>query len=191
MELKEIAAISGKGGLFRILKPTRSGVIVESLDDSRNKIVAGTNYRISILKEISVYTTSQEGSIPLEEVFFRIKEEFGDDLGVTSSSDGDELKAFIKHLVPDYDIERVYTSDIKKIIGWYNILFSLAPEVLEKSKEEDKDTKAKAASSNKNEENADKPKEEKPKAKKSTKKDKDENLVAAEDKPLKAKSSKK
>jgi hypothetical protein len=188
MELKEIAAISGKGGLFRILKPTRSGVIVESLDENQNKIVAGTNYRISILKEISVYTTTQEGSIPLEDVLYKINEEFGEDPGVTTNSEGEELKAFIKHVVPDYDIERVYVSDIKKIISWYNILQNYAPEVLkrpEETKEEAKnDTSAKAEKSKNQETESSKEVEKPAKAKKTSapKKGKEENLVGAESK---------
>lgn len=188
MELKEIAAISGKGGLFRVLKPTRSGVIVESMDDSKNKIVAGTNYRISILKEISVYTTSQEGSIPLEEVLFRIKEEFGDDPGVNSSSDGEELRAFIKHIVPEYDEERVYPSDIKKIVSWYSTLLKQAPEVLEKAKEETEKESPKKETPK--EEVSSEEKKEKPKAKKaSPKKSKEKELVGAEPKASSSKKS--
>lgn len=81
MEFKEIAAISGKGGLFRITKPTRTGVIVESIDEKNTRMVASAANRISILKEISVYTTTQEGSTPLENVLKKIYEEFQDDPG--------------------------------------------------------------------------------------------------------------
>ncbi|CAN5574250.1 DUF5606 domain-containing protein [soil metagenome] len=131
MEFKEIAAISGKGGLYRITKPTLTGVIVESIDEKNNRMVASATNRISILKEISVYTTTQEGSTPLETVLRKIYEEFQEDPGVSGNSDPEELKAFIKHVVPDYDPSRVYVSDIKKIISWYNILFKFAPEVLQ------------------------------------------------------------
>lgn len=137
MEFKEIAAISGKGGLFRITKPTRTGVIVESIDDKNNRMVASAANRISILKEISVYTTTSEGSIPLENVLRTIYEEFQDDPGVSGNSDPEELKAFIKHVVPEYDPARVYVSDIKKIISWYNILFKYAPEVLQEQENQE------------------------------------------------------
>lgn len=136
MEFKEIAAISGKGGLYKITKPTRTGVIVESIDDKNNRMVASATNRISILKEISVYTTSQEGSTPLEEVLKKVYNEFGDDPGVGTNSDAEELKAFIKHVVPDYDVNRVYVSDIKKIVSWYHILIKYAPEVFTEQKEE-------------------------------------------------------
>lgn len=135
MNLNEIASIAGKGGLFHIIKPTRGGVIVETLDEQKKKMVMGTNHRVSILKEVSIYTTDSEGSVPLEEVFQRIYSEFGDDPGVDTSSDQDEMKAFLKHVIPDYDEERVYPSDMKKLIAWYKILYQYAPEVLKKEEE--------------------------------------------------------
>lgn len=133
MELNEIATISGKGGLFHIVKPTRSGVIVETLDNQNKRFAVNANQRISILQEISIYTTDAEGSQPLQDVFATMKQEFGDDLGVNGNSPSDELRAFMKHILPDYDEERVYVSDIKKLISWYNILLKQAPDVLEKS----------------------------------------------------------
>ncbi len=137
MEFKEIASISGKGGLYKILKPTRAGVIIESIDDTKHKSVASASNRVSILQEISVYTTTQEGSTPLENVLRNIHEEFKGDTGLSATSDGDELKSFLKHIVPEYDPERVYVSDIKKIINWYNILFQYAPETFDAKPTED------------------------------------------------------
>lgn len=140
MEYSDIASVSGKGGLFKIVKPTRTGVILESLDDKKQKLVASATQRISVLSDISIYTTDQEGSIPLGDVFKKIFNEFDDDLGVTSTSEPDELKAFIKHIIPNYDDQRVYVSDIKKVINWYNALRTNAPDVL---KEQDKKEKSK------------------------------------------------
>lgn len=142
MELKDIAAISGKSGLYKILKPTRSGVIVESMDVHKKKMVVGGNARVSVLKDVSIYTTDSEGSMPLEEVLYKIKKEFGDDPGVESTSSSDELEAFMKHVLPNYDAERVYPSDMKKLVMWYHILQKEAPEILEK-KEETTEKKAK------------------------------------------------
>jgi hypothetical protein len=130
MELNEIAAISGKSGLYRILKPTRSGVIVEALDESKTKVVAGASNKISILQEISIYTTSAEGSVPLKDVLAKVYQEFGANTGLSSTSSGDELKAFLKHVVPEYDVDRVYVSDMKKLVAWYHILVNFAPDVL-------------------------------------------------------------
>ncbi|MEO1051687.1 MAG: DUF5606 domain-containing protein [Bacteroidota bacterium] len=135
MELKEIAAVSGKGGLFKVLKPTKAGVILETLDEKKNKIVASLHNRVSVLDEISIYTYTQEGSTPLIDVFRKMHEEFEDDLGVESSSKPDELKAFFKHIIPDYDVDRVYVSDIKKVISWYKILLKYVPSLITEASE--------------------------------------------------------
>jgi len=138
MDYSEIASVAGKGGLFKVLKPTRTGVILESLDDNKQRMAAGPSQRISVLSDISIYTTDQEGSIPLEDVFTKIHKEFDDDLGITPNSEADELKAFIKHIIPNYDEQRVYVSDIKKLIKWYNTLYEKVPELLKEDKKEDK-----------------------------------------------------
>lgn len=144
MDYSDIASVAGKGGLFKIVKPTRTGVILESLDDKKQKMVASATQRISVLSDISIYTTDQEGSKPLEDVFRKINKEFDDDLGVTPTSEPDELKAFIKHVIPDYDAQRVYVSDIKKVVNWYNTLRENAPELLKEKKEEKADKAEKA-----------------------------------------------
>jgi len=133
MELKDIASISGKGGLFKVLKPTRTGVILEAIDETRSKFIAGASQRVSLLKEISIYTTSKEGSFPLEDLLDKLYKEYGDTLPVTGKSDNRDLYAFLGKSIPDYDQSKVYPSDIKKLISWYNILAKFAPEVLQKS----------------------------------------------------------
>jgi hypothetical protein len=130
MTIAEIATVSGKGGLFKVLAPTKSGVILESLDESKTKIVATSNHRLSLLNEISIYTTTKEGNIPLEDVLKKVHQDFGDDPGVDANSDADELKAFMKSILPEYDENRVYTSDIKKLVKWYDIIRKHAPEIL-------------------------------------------------------------
>lgn len=123
--------MSGKGGLYKILKPGKSGVLLESLNAGKAKLVAGASNRISVLSEISIYTTTKEGTVPLEEVLRKIKQSFGADLDVDSESDGTELKAFLKSVLPEFDENRVYVSDMKKLVKWYSILLKEAPEVLE------------------------------------------------------------
>jgi hypothetical protein len=130
MELSEIASITGKGGLFKVLKPTKAGVILESLDDTKSRIVATTTQRLSLLNEISIYTTTREGTVPLEQVLKKIHSDFGQDPGVDAESDGSELKAFLKSVLPEYDETRVYVSDIKKLVKWYGVLARYAPEIL-------------------------------------------------------------
>ncbi len=130
MELSEIASVSGKGGLYKVLKPTKSGVILESLDEVKTKQVATVTQKLSLLNEISIYTTSKEGTVSLELVLRKIHHDFGSDPGVDAESDGGELKAFLKSVLPEYDEDRVYVSDIKKLVKWYGIILRFAPEIL-------------------------------------------------------------
>lgn len=197
MNLKEVASIAGKGGLFKIVKPTRSGVIVETLDEKQNRMAVSANSRISVLQEISIYTTTADGSVPLGQIFSTMKKEFEDDLGVNGNSPSDELRAFMKHVLPDYDEERVYISDIKKLISWYNILYKFAPEALVESGEEEStettDGEEKAEEEPTTEAKAKEvaTKEEKPKEKPAAKKKKKETEGTAEPAPTKKSGQKK
>ena len=139
MDFKDIAAVSGKGGLFKVVKPTKTGVILESLDDNKTKVVTNLSQKVSVLAEISVYSTGEEQTVALNEVFLKIKDEFDDDPGVDKNSDPDELKSFLAHILPDYDRDRVYVSDIKKIVNWYQIIYQFAPELLIEIPEESKE----------------------------------------------------
>ncbi len=136
MTFEELAAVSGKGGLFKVLKPSKAGVILESLDEKKQKLVVGADARVSILSEISIYTNTSEGATPLIEVMQAIDAEFEGDTGLDKNSDGEELKSFLKHVLPDYDEDRVYVSDIKKLVTWYNLITKLCPEALVSSEEE-------------------------------------------------------
>ena len=140
MTLAEIASISGKGGLFKVVAPTKSGLILESLDEAKTKLVATTSHRLSLLHEISIYTTTKEGTAPLEDVLKKIHTDFGDDLGVDGNSEAGELKSFMKAILPTYDENRVYVSDIKKLVRWYDAILKHAPELLmEKSESDEKE----------------------------------------------------
>ncbi|TDK49757.1 DUF5606 family protein [Algoriphagus formosus] len=140
MDFKEIATVSGKPGLFKVLKPTRTGVILESLDDKKAKLVAGISHRVSILGDISIYTLTEEGAEPLQQVMQKVEAEFEGDLGLDSNPDDAELRAFMKHILPEVDETRVYVSDIKKLISWYKIIRNFAPEVLIPSEEGEETT---------------------------------------------------
>ena len=129
--LRQIANISGYGGLYRILKPSRTGVIVETLDDKKAKTMMGPTARVSVLSDISVYVDTPDQSVALGEVLRAVAEKFGDDLPVTAKSSDAELGSFMGEVLPDYDRERVKLSDIKKLVGWYGILRQHAPEIFE------------------------------------------------------------
>lgn len=129
MKLSEIASVSGKGGLYKVVTSTKSGLILESLDEAKTKLVASGSQRISILHEISIYTNTKEGTVALEDVLKKIHEMYGNDPGVDSESDTNELKAFLKSVLPEYAEDRVYVSDIKKLVKWYGILTKYAPDL--------------------------------------------------------------
>jgi hypothetical protein len=138
MDLKEIASVSGKSGLFKILGPTRSGLILQSLDEAGAKLVTPASQKVSVLDEISIYTTSAEGTVALAEVLKSVYSNFGQELNVDPDGGSTVLSGFMEKVLPDYDRQRVYQSDIKKLIRWYNCLIRFAPEVItsENKKEE-------------------------------------------------------
>ncbi|MCE7042225.1 DUF5606 domain-containing protein [Dyadobacter sp. CY312] len=128
--LKEIANVSGKGGLFRILKPSRAGVIVESLDEKREKTLIGPTARVSVLKDVSIFTDGEEESVPLADVFLKIREIHGEQVSIDLKASSDkDLIEFLNKILPDFDRSKVYISDIKKIITWYNLLSKYTPEL--------------------------------------------------------------
>jgi len=133
MTFQDIASIAGKPGLYKILKPTRTGVIVESLQEKPVKFAVDANQRLSILSEVSVYIAgSAEESVPLVTVLRNIKKEYGNTLEV-DTKDNTELLAFFKTVLPDYDKSKVYGSDVRKIVQWYQCIIKFAPEILEES----------------------------------------------------------
>ena len=120
MSLEKILSISGKPGLYQIVTQTRTGAVVESLVDKK-RITVGAHSNISILSEIAIYTLTEE--VPLREVLKKVKEKEGGNATSISHKDGkDTLEEFFFEVLPDYDEERVYPSDIKKIVQWYNLL---------------------------------------------------------------------
>ena len=120
MSLDKILAISGKPGLYELKTQTRSGFVAESLLDGK-RITVGLRNNVSLLSEIAVYTLKEE--VPLREVFGKIKEkENGAQTSVGHKEDKSRLEEYFFEVLPDYDEDRVYPGDIKKIIQWYNLL---------------------------------------------------------------------
>lgn len=120
MGLEKVLAISGKPGLYKLLTQTRGGFVAESLIDKK-RITVSLQQNVSVLSEIAIYTLGEE--IPLKDVLAKIKEkENGEQTSVKPKDDKDKLEAYFFDVLPDYDEDRVYASDIKKIIRWYNLL---------------------------------------------------------------------
>ena len=119
MSLDKILTISGKPGLYQLQNQTRNGFLAISLIDGK-KISVSARQNVSILAEIAIYTLTKE--LPLSEVFTKIfdKEKGGE--AISHKSTKDELEEYFFEILPDYDEDRVYPSDIKKIVQWYNLL---------------------------------------------------------------------
>jgi len=119
MDLSKILSISGKSGLFMVISQLKNAVLVESLLDKK-RFPAFAHEKISTLEEIAVFTTADEK--PLKEILKAIYDKQAGKPALDPKSDNKLLQAFFLEVVPDYDSERVYISDIRKIINWYNLL---------------------------------------------------------------------
>lgn len=120
MELNKILAISGKPGLYRMLSQTKAGFIVESLTDGK-RFPVFAHERVSTLEEISIFIAGDE-DMPLKKVLRKIFDKLEGKPGLSSGADSKALKNFFLETIPNYDQERVYVSDIKKTLAWYNLL---------------------------------------------------------------------
>lgn len=120
MKLDKIIAIGGKPGLFKLLTKTKSGFVTESLTDGK-RLTVNLRNQVSVLSEISVFTLEEEK--PLTEVFELLRQkEQGNTTSISHKADKLALEEYFFEVLPNYDEDRVYPSDIKKIIRWYNIL---------------------------------------------------------------------
>ncbi len=120
MGLDKILSISGKPGLFHLKTQTRGGFVAESLVDGK-KVSVSVQSNVSVLSEIAIYTLTEE--VPLRKVFKAINEkENGGQTSISHKDDKDSLEEYFFGILPDYDEDKVYASDIKKIVQWYNLL---------------------------------------------------------------------
>ncbi len=119
MSFQKILAISGKPGLYELKVQTRSGFVAEALLDGK-KITVGLRSNVSLLSEIAVFTYTDE--IKLIDIFKSIATKENGEATISHKETDDKLKSYFREILPEYDEDRVYTSDIKKIFNWYNLL---------------------------------------------------------------------
>ena len=151
MALEQILSVSGKPGLYRLVGQMKNGIIVEGVADGKRFPVHGSA-KVSALEEISIYTTEEE--VPLNDVFKAIFEKEGGKKCLDHKSDNKITKEYFEGILPNYDPERVYVSDMVKVVKWYNTLIehiAYDPATVEEKEEE------------KTERGADKPKKAAPK----------------------------
>jgi hypothetical protein len=119
MEFNKIIAVTGKPGLFNVVSQTKTGIIVEALSDKKRIAILSTQ-NVSLLENIAIFTYEEE--VPLLTVFKSIFEKEEGKETISHKESGAKLTSFFTEILPDFDQERVYTSNIKKIIQWYNML---------------------------------------------------------------------
>lgn len=137
--LKGILSISGQSGLFKLVAESKNNIIVESLETQKRMPVYSTA-KVSALEDIAIYTTEEE--VPLKDVFKAIAEKEDNGPAISHKASGNELKTYFEEVVPEYDHDRVYVSDIKKVLLWYNTLQQ--NNMLDFSEEEESETEEKA-----------------------------------------------
>ena len=139
MTLEEIISVTGKPGLFKIISQAKSSIIVESLIDQK-RFPVNAMHNVSVLDNIAIYTYEEE--VPLKLVFKAIAEKEEGKECISHKESAKKLVAYFQEVLPDYDDERVYTSNIKKVLQWYNLLVTSNFDFT--TIKEDEDTEAEA-----------------------------------------------
>ena len=132
MDLKEIMAISGKPGLYKFISQGRNAMIVENIED-KSRTSAFASEKVSALDDIAIFTEDEE--VSLKEVLKNIFEKENGEETISHKSSSEELKKWFEEVLPSYDRDRVYVSDIKKVALWYNLLSKM--KLLDFSEEEE------------------------------------------------------
>ena len=145
MNLTGIISISGKPGLYKVVSQTKNGIIVESLIDGKKMPVTATQ-KVSALSDIHIYTYAED--MPLEEVMDKIFDYTGGKEAINPKEKPEKLREFMQACLPDYDEDRVYNSDLKKLFQWYNLLLSAG--ILKKEEEESENAEVTSENEEKN-----------------------------------------
>jgi hypothetical protein len=142
MQYREIVAVTGLGGLFQLMASKQDGAIVRSLEDKSTRFVSSRVHNFTPLESIEVFTTGE--NVNLSEVFKAMQDQEAKTAPLDAKADNNAVKAYFKSVFPSFDEERVYVSDMKKMVKWYVILKAndllkfdeVAEEVLEAVAEE-------------------------------------------------------
>ncbi len=119
MDLKGIISISGKAGLYKVVAQGRNNIIVSALGENRKFPIFSTD-KVSALEDISIYTYEED--LPLVDVYDKLASHENCKPSINHKANGQELRNKIEAFLPNYDQERVYDTDLRKLFQWYNIL---------------------------------------------------------------------
>lgn len=121
MELKDVISIGGMPGLHKIVSHRPNGVIVETLDATARRFATNISQKISVLEDIAMFT--REGDVKLGQVFLNCRDKAAEGVVIPGKGAGDdELRSFMDAVLPDWDRERIYLSDVKKLAAWFHVL---------------------------------------------------------------------
>lgn len=142
MNLQSIISITGKPGLYKVISQTKNGLIVEAVADGKRLPVYASD-KVSALEDISIYTINDD--MPLVEVYQKIFDFTKGKEAIEHNSKPEELRTYLENILPEFDQERVYNSDLKKLFQWFNLLVKADLLKPEEKKEEKKAEKKEAA----------------------------------------------
>ena len=150
MDLEGIISVSGKPGLYKVVSKKKSGLVVESIPDGKKLNIFALD-KVSALDDISIYT--YEDDIPLKDVYIKLYQIEEGAESVNHKDDATTLRDKMVQILPDFDQDRVYTSDLKKLFQWYNLLIgaNMLSHVEEKEDSKEKEDSNKKEESNKKE----------------------------------------
>ncbi|MDD3772583.1 MAG: DUF5606 domain-containing protein [Weeksellaceae bacterium] len=138
MDLTKIISIAGKPGLYKLISQAKGGFIVEDLEKGKKTSISAQN-NVSLLENVAIYGVSEE--FPLKDVFEKIYHKENGGVAINHKESGANLRKYMEEVLPEYDEDRVYDSDLKKLFQWYNILQSKGLVTPEPESEETKEEK--------------------------------------------------
>lgn len=134
MFLKDIISVRGTSGLFKLLKVTRGGLLLETIDKEKKKLIKNINFsKATPLDNIAIYSKSGANAIPIQEVFTNINKNKKLLEKINSKSSPKDIKDFMEKVLPEYDEDKLPPSQVLKIISWYKIISEFIPDFLKKS----------------------------------------------------------
>jgi hypothetical protein len=164
MDLKDFIAIKGKSELFRVINKSPKGIIVETLNEKRTKFKVQPNLHVLVLSDITIFSVDNS-DIYLKDVYMKFYEQGGLSFELNQKSEAEAIYSFFREHIPNHDQEKVYISDMKKMLRWYHVIAEFYPDVLKELKKEDDEAEEEKAVEKKEAEGQ---KEEKKQSKKKT-----------------------
>lgn len=122
MDMEKLVAVSGVSSVMKLVSTKKNGLFLEDFDSKKIRFYSSRKYNFTPLESISIYVEADDDTIPLGEVLGKMKEQSEDNPPADVKASSDDLKAYFEQVLPSYNREQVYVSDIKKIIKWFNYL---------------------------------------------------------------------